>query len=57
MIATIVLAVLIFSGVGYVIYTRFIKRNASAGCHDCDDTGCPLVDPVKVQKHATKKQN
>lgn len=57
MIATIILAIVIFSGVAYVIYTRFIRHSASAGCHDCDDVGCPLVDPVKLQHQTAKKHN
>ena len=56
MIATIILAILIFSGFGYVIYTRFIKHSASAGCHDCNDVGCPLVDPVKLKQQAHLKK-
>ncbi|WP_281164759.1 FeoB-associated Cys-rich membrane protein [Liquorilactobacillus sicerae] len=56
MIATIILAIVIFSGVGYIIYTRFIKRNHAAGCHDCDDLGCPLVDPVKLKQQAHLKK-
>ncbi|KRL98098.1 FeoB-associated Cys-rich membrane protein [Liquorilactobacillus satsumensis] len=50
MIATIVLAVIIFSGVGYVVYTRFFKHGGAQGCHNCDDVGCPLVDPTKLRK-------
>ncbi|KRL03936.1 FeoB-associated Cys-rich membrane protein [Liquorilactobacillus oeni] len=54
MIATIVLAVIIFSGVGYVVYVRFFKQNGLSGCHNCDDIGCPLVDPVKLKEKMKK---
>ena len=45
MLATIILAILIFGYTGYVIYKRFIKKGASS-CQDCQEVGCPLVDPL-----------
>lgn len=52
MVATIILAFLIFGYVGFVFYKRFIKK--SGGCHDCDDIGCPLVDPHKLNQQNSK---
>ncbi|SEM43469.1 Virus attachment protein p12 family protein [Ligilactobacillus sp. WC1T17] len=43
MIATVILAILIFGAFFYVGYTRFIKRS-KGGCHSCHDQGCPLAD-------------
>ncbi|WP_311408285.1 FeoB-associated Cys-rich membrane protein [Liquorilactobacillus uvarum] len=50
MIATIILGVVIFGSFSYVVYTRFIKHQGAKGCHNCDDVGCPLVDPVKINQ-------
>ncbi|MFT9005324.1 MAG: FeoB-associated Cys-rich membrane protein [Liquorilactobacillus hordei] len=50
MIATVILALVIFSAFFYVIYSRFLKKGSS-GCHDCEDVGCPLVDTRKIKEH------
>nr|WP_083486917.1 FeoB-associated Cys-rich membrane protein [Liquorilactobacillus cacaonum] len=43
MIATIILAIIIFTAFFYILYARFFKKGNS-GCHDCEDIGCPLVN-------------
>lgn len=45
MLATVILAVLIFGYFVYVIYSRFFKHKG--GCHDCVDKGCPLNDTMQ----------
>lgn len=50
MLATIILAILIFGYTGYVIYKQFIKKGASS-CQDCQEVGCPLVDPAKLKRN------
>lgn len=50
MLATIILAILIFGYTGYVIYKRFIKKGGSS-CQDCQEVGCPLVDPAKLKRN------
>ena len=49
MIATSILALLIFGYAGYVFYKRFIKKSAGS-CQNCQEIGCPLVDPTKMKK-------
>ncbi|GAF39194.1 hypothetical protein FC83_GL000184 [Agrilactobacillus composti DSM 18527 = JCM 14202] len=49
MLATIVFAVLIFGAVGYVIWSRYLKKDRKPVCDGCHDAGCPLVD-VKEHK-------
>lgn len=50
MVATIILAVLIFGAFATVIYHKFIKSHGAPSCHSCDDVGCPLADHAKIRQ-------
>ncbi|TYC47616.1 FeoB-associated Cys-rich membrane protein [Leuconostoc litchii] len=46
--STFIIASVIFVLFVLVIYNKFFKKNASGGCHDCVEIGCPLADKSKI---------
>lgn len=55
--STIIIAVVVFGAVALVIYNRFLKKgHAAAGCHECSEIGCPLVEQAKTVKTLSKKK-
>ncbi|MFD1672144.1 FeoB-associated Cys-rich membrane protein [Agrilactobacillus yilanensis] len=48
--ATVVLAVVIFGAAGYVIWSRFLKKDRKPVCDGCHESGCPLVEEEHEHK-------
>lgn len=53
MVATVILAVIIFVLVVWIFYRRFFKKAAS-DCSSCEDVGCPLYE-MKMRKEKDKE--
>lgn len=52
--ATIILAILIFGAAGYVVWSRYLKKDRKPACDGCKDAGCPLCvekEEAEQSKH------
>lgn len=54
--ATIILGILIFGGAGYVVWSRFLKKDRKPVCDGCNECGCPLVGEEHHHEQARSSQ-
>ncbi len=52
---TVIIAVVLFSLLGYAVYFRFFKKGSKGTCHECSEVGCPLVDKAKMVQSEKNK--